>query len=82
MDMKLCSLGNFLVVHTFVSRRLNICKDARDPSGEIWNYLSRSLSHNLVQMTAFTPFRYLFLDLRTCIGTNYCVSFLSARPTA
>jgi len=33
-------------------------------------------------MTAFTPFMYLFLDLRICIGTNYCVSFVSARPTA
>ena len=29
-------------------------------------------------MTALTPFRYLFLDLRTCICTNYCVSCLSA----
>ena len=33
-------------------------------------------------MTAFTPFSYLFLDLRTCIVTNYCVSCQSARPTA
>ena len=33
-------------------------------------------------MTALTPFSYLILDLRTCICTNYCVSCLSARPTA
>jgi len=33
-------------------------------------------------MTAFTLFKYLFLDLRTCIGTNDCVSCLSARPAA
>ena len=33
-------------------------------------------------MIAFTPFRYIFHVLRTCICTNYCVSCLSARPTA
>ena len=33
-------------------------------------------------MTALTSYRYLYLDLRTCIFTNYCVSCLSARPTA
>jgi len=29
-------------------------------------------------MAAFTSFRYLLLDLRICIGTNYCVSCLSS----
>ena len=41
MDMTRCSLDKFLVVPTFVTRRLNICKAGRDPSGERWNYLSR-----------------------------------------
>jgi len=79
MDMTRCSLGNFLGVPTFVTRRLNICNAARDPSGERWNYLSRRLTCNFALMTAFTPFRYLFLDLRTCICTNYC--FLSECST-
>jgi hypothetical protein len=82
MDMTRCSLGKFLVVPTFVIRRLHVCKDARDPSGERWNYLSRRLSCNFALMTAFTTLSYLFLDLRTCIGSNYFVSCLSARPTA
>ena len=80
--MTRCSLGNFVVVPTFLTRRLHICKAARDPSGKRWNYLSRRLSCNFALMTAFTPFRYLFLDLRTCICTNYCVSCLNVRPTA
>jgi len=46
MDMTLCSLGKFLVVPTFVTRRLHICKDARDSTGERWNYLSRRLFSN------------------------------------
>jgi len=46
MDMTRCSLGKFLVVPTFVTRRLHICKDARDPRGERRNYLSRRLSCN------------------------------------
>jgi len=47
MDMTRCSLGKFLVVPTFVTRRLHICKAARDSSGERWNYLFRRLSCNL-----------------------------------
>jgi len=82
MDMTPCSMGKSLVVPTFVTRRLHICKAVRDPSGERRNYLSRRLSCNFALMTAFTPFRYLFLDLPTCICTNYFVSCLSARPTA
>jgi len=44
MDMTRCSQGKFLVVPTFDTRLLHIYKDARDPSGEKWNYLSRRLS--------------------------------------
>jgi len=82
MDMTRWRLGKFLVVPTLVTRCLLICKAARDPSGKRWNYMSTRLYFNFVKMTAFTPFRYLFLDLRTCIGTNQCVSYLSARPSA
>jgi len=46
MDRTCCKLGKFLVVRTIVTRRLHICKAARDPSGERWNYLSRRLSCN------------------------------------
>jgi len=35
--MARCNLGKFLVVPTFVARRLQVCKDARDPRGESWN---------------------------------------------
>jgi len=44
--MTTCSLGKFLVVPTFVTRRIHICKTARDPSGERWKYLSWRLSCN------------------------------------
>jgi len=37
MDMIHCSLGKFLVVPTFLTRRLHICNTARDPSVERWN---------------------------------------------
>jgi len=46
MDMTRCSLGKFLVVPTFVTRCLHLFKNARDPSGERWNYYSRRLSCN------------------------------------
>jgi len=72
--MSRCKLGKFLVVPTLVTRRLHICNAARDPSGEKWNYLSRSLSCNFPEMAAFTPFRDLFLNLQTCVGTNCFVS--------
>jgi len=39
--MARCNMGKFLVVPTFVASRLQVRKDARDPSGEIWNHLSR-----------------------------------------
>ena len=31
-------------------------------------------------MTALTPFKYLFLDLRTCIGTLFRVWVLDLQP--
>ena len=61
MDLRLCNLGKFLVVHTFVARRLQVRQDARAPSGENWNYLSKRLSCNNEEFTPSTPFRYLFL---------------------
>ena len=44
MNMIHSKLGKFLVVPTFFARLLQVRKDARGPSGEIWNYLSRRLS--------------------------------------
>ena len=38
MELTLCKLGKFLVVPTFVVRWLQVCKDAREPSGKSWNY--------------------------------------------
>jgi len=61
MDMTRCNLGKFLVVPTFVARRLQVRKDARDPSGESWNYLSKRQSCFFAQKTASMPFRDLFL---------------------
>jgi len=66
MDMTCCILGKFLVVPTFVARRLQGRKDARDPSGESWNYLSRRLSCRFEEMTASTSFRDLFLATKLC----------------
>jgi len=61
MDMARCKLGKFLVVPTFVARRLQVCKDARNPSGESGNYLSRRQSCNFTEKTASMQFRDLFL---------------------
>jgi len=55
MDQVHCILGNFLVVPTF------ICKDARDPSGKMWNYLWETLYHNFPKITESSPFMYMFL---------------------
>ena len=74
MNMTGRNLGKFLVVPTFVARRLHLCKNATDPSSESWNYLSRRLSCNFSEMIVFTPLRDLFLDLQTCLGTNYIFS--------
>jgi len=61
MDMARYNLGKYLVVPTFVASRLQVCKDARDPSGEIWNYLSRKQSSNFTEKKASTQLMYLFL---------------------
>ena len=73
MDTTRCNLGKLLVVPTFVAKRLQVRKDARDPSGESWNYLSRRLSCNFAEMTSSTPFRDLFLAtiLRQVVDTHY-----------
>jgi len=61
MDLTRCNLGKFLVVHTFVARRLQVRQDATAPSGESWNYLSRNLFCNIEELIPSTPFRDLFL---------------------
>jgi len=61
MDLKRRNLGKFLVVPTFVARRLQVLLDARAPSGENWNYLSRRISCMVKDLTPSTPFRDLFL---------------------
>jgi len=61
MDMARGNLGKILVVLTFVASRLKVRKDARDPSGEIWNYFSRRQSCNFAEKAASSPFRDLFL---------------------
>ena len=38
-DLTSCNLGKFLVVPTFLARRLQVRLDARAPTGGIWNYL-------------------------------------------
>jgi len=53
MDQTRCNLRKFLVVPTFVARRLQVRPDARVPSGESWNYLSRGLSCNFEYLTPF-----------------------------
>jgi len=54
MDLTRCKLGNFLVVPTFVARHLQERLDARAPSNESWNYLSRRLSCNGEYLTPST----------------------------
>jgi len=41
MDLVNCILGKFLVFPTLVAKCLYFCKDAREPSGKNWNYLSK-----------------------------------------
>jgi hypothetical protein len=76
------NLGKLLVVANLVARRIDLCKDSRDPSGERWNYLSRRLSCNFAEMIAFTPFRDLFLHLQTCLVRNlgFCLRVLDLQP--
>ena len=61
MDLVHCIQGNFLVDPTFVARYLYVCKDARDATGKMWNYLSKSLIGNIAEMTVFSPFIWMFL---------------------
>jgi len=61
MNMTGRSLRKFLVVPTFVARHLHLCRDARDPSGECWKYLTGSLCCNFPEKTTSRPFRDLFL---------------------
>jgi len=61
VDLTICILGKFLVVHSFVARRFRVRLDARAPSGEIWNYLLRRISSNVEDLTTSTPFRDLIL---------------------
>jgi hypothetical protein len=68
MDLTLCKLGKFLVDPSFFARCLHVRKDARDPSGESWKYLSRRLSCNFSEMTASTPFRDVFLTTNLQVG--------------
>jgi len=59
-DITRCNLGKFLLVPTFVTRRLQVRKNARDPSGESWNYLSRIRSFNFAVITASKPYMDVF----------------------
>ena len=61
MDLTSCNLGKFSVVPIFVARRFKGRLDARDPSGEIWNYLLRRLFFNVENLTPSTPFRDVIL---------------------
>jgi len=70
MDLTTCNVGKFLVVPTFVARRLQVILDARAPSGESWNYLSRRLSLNVKDITPSTPFRDLILATNLCQGSD------------
>jgi len=60
MDTTQCNLRKLLEVPSFVARSLQVSKDARDPSGETWKYLTRRMSCNFAEMTSSTPFRDLF----------------------
>jgi len=59
--MTICIMGKFLVVHTFVARRLQVRLDARAPSGESLSYLLRRLFCNVEGLNPSTPFRDLII---------------------
>ena len=40
-DLVHCIKGKFLIVPTYAARSLYVCKDAREPRGKSWNYLSK-----------------------------------------
>jgi hypothetical protein len=56
--MKGSNLGKLLVVATLAAKRLDLCKDTRDPSCEMC--LSRRLSFNFDKIIPFSPFRVSF----------------------
>jgi len=53
--------GQVLSSSHLIARRFQVRLDARAPGGEIWNYLSRSLSSNVEYFTPSTPFVDLIL---------------------
>ena len=70
-DLKSCKLGKFLVVPTFIARRLYVRLNARAPSGESWNYLSRMLYCNIEEdLTPSTPYRDLIFATNLCQGSD------------
>jgi len=78
MDFARCILVKYLVVPNFVARCLHVSKDARDPSGDRWNYLSRRLFGNFAEMIVSSPFTDLFLatNLRQgCDGDIYVICY-------
>jgi len=74
VDLTRCFLGNFLVVHTSVARRFQVCLDARVPSGKIWNYLLTRMSCNVEDLTPSTPFRDLILAANLWKGATDTIS--------
>jgi hypothetical protein len=69
-----------LVVEFLAARRLDLCKDTRDVSGE--SFLSKRLSCNFAEMIAFSPFKDLFLHLQPCLRRilGFCVRVLDLQP--
>jgi hypothetical protein len=57
--------------NTLASKRLDLCKENRLPSDDRWNWLSRKLYCKFAEKMALTPFRYLFLYLKTCLGGRF-----------
>jgi len=54
MDMSRCSRHKFLVAPTFDTKRLHICKGARDPSGEATKVLKNGFQFfHFVMLTGF-----------------------------
>jgi len=59
-DLERCILGKFLVVPSFVPRCFYVCKYAREPSGQKVELFVERLSCNFAEMTASSPFMYMF----------------------
>jgi hypothetical protein len=71
MDPPRFILCKFLVVPTFVDRCYNVSKDARDPSGERWNYFSKRLFGNFTEIPASTLLGFCFLPQFYKWGDGY-----------